>query len=225
MCAYSAAGWSPAVLPTIPLLQCGVWHRLWGASLIVRTRRLVAAGLSEQAMRKIPGNSHFKARVEYTTIVEYYFGRAWYIASQIGLNGALMSLNIISVVQSAQVRGRSALPHLPYSVGGVACGLSAFAMLSSSRGRMLRVPLCPAQLEGSHAACPPFALLSSRGRMLLVPPLPCSVRGVACCVSPFSLLSSMVRMLLAPPLPCSAGGVACCLPPPCPAQFEGSHAA
>ena len=54
-------------------------------------------------MRRIPGNEYFKARIEYTSIVEYYFGRSWYIASQIGLNGALQSLNIISVIQSAQV--------------------------------------------------------------------------------------------------------------------------
>lgn len=56
-----------------------------------------------EAMRKIPGNEHFRGRLEYTSIVDYYFGRRAYIASQIGLNGALQSLNIISVIQSAQV--------------------------------------------------------------------------------------------------------------------------
>jgi hypothetical protein len=56
-----------------------------------------------EAMRKIPGNEHFVSRAEYTTVVNYYFGRKWYIASQIGLNGALQCLNIVSVIQSAQV--------------------------------------------------------------------------------------------------------------------------
>ena len=56
-----------------------------------------------EAMRRIPGNENFKGRIEYTTIVKHYFGNAAYICSQIGLNGALQSLNVISVIQSAQV--------------------------------------------------------------------------------------------------------------------------
>lgn len=50
-----------------------------------------------------PRVTSFRDRVEYTSIVQYYFGRIGYIFSQIGLNGALQSLNIISVIQSAQV--------------------------------------------------------------------------------------------------------------------------
>ena len=56
-----------------------------------------------EAMRKIPGNEHFRDRIEYSSIVAYFFGRKAYIAAQIGLNGALQSLNVISVIQSAQV--------------------------------------------------------------------------------------------------------------------------
>jgi hypothetical protein len=56
-----------------------------------------------EAMRKIPGNEHFRGRIEFTTIVKYYFGDCAYVCAQIGLNGALQSLNIISVIQSAQV--------------------------------------------------------------------------------------------------------------------------
>jgi hypothetical protein len=55
-----------------------------------------------EAMRKIPGNEHFRGRIEFTTIVKYYFGDCAYVCAQIGLNGALQSLNIISVIQSAQ---------------------------------------------------------------------------------------------------------------------------
>eukprot|EP01052_Picozoa_sp_SAG31_P063627 SAG31_NODE_22546_length_523_cov_0.853774_1_plen_121_part_10 len=35
--------------------------------------------------------------------MDYYFGRKAYVAAQIGLNGALQALNVISVIQSAQV--------------------------------------------------------------------------------------------------------------------------
>lgn len=63
----------------------------------------ISSNMYAEAMRKVPGNEHFSGRIEYTTIVKHYFGRTWYIFSQIGLNGALQALNIISVIQSAQV--------------------------------------------------------------------------------------------------------------------------
>lgn len=84
---FAEAGW---LFPTICILF------VWATSTI-------SASMYCEAMRKIPGNEHFKDRLEYSSIVKYYFGRNWYVASQIGLNGALQSLNIISVVQSAQV--------------------------------------------------------------------------------------------------------------------------
>lgn len=70
-------------------------------------------------MRKIPGNEHFKDRLEYSSIVKYYFGHRWYVASQIGLNGALQSLNIISVIQSAQVMDAAIS-----SIFGTTCGVN-----------------------------------------------------------------------------------------------------
>lgn len=99
-----------------------------------------------EAMRKVPGNDHFKygdctqsvrpcgwlgrqtltdfrllfrSRIEYTSIVDYYFGRKAYIAAQIGLNGALQSLNIISVVQSAQV-----MDNAISAIFGQSCGFN-----------------------------------------------------------------------------------------------------
>ena len=76
-------------------------------------------------MRRIPGNEHFRDRVEYTTIVDFYFGRKAYIAAQIGLNGALQSLNIISVIQSAQVMDNAIA-----AIFGRSCGfnISPFAI-------------------------------------------------------------------------------------------------
>lgn len=79
----------------------------------------VSASMYCEAMRKIPGNEHFKDRLEYSSIVKYYFGRNWYVASQIGLNGALQSLNIISVIQSAQVMDAAIS-----KIFGATCGLN-----------------------------------------------------------------------------------------------------
>ena len=84
---FAEAGW---LVPTITILV------IWFMTSLSTT-------MYAEAMRKIPGNEHFRSRIEYTTIVKYYFGRSAYVASQIGLNGALQALNIISVIQSAQV--------------------------------------------------------------------------------------------------------------------------
>jgi len=79
----------------------------------------VSSAMFAEAMRKIPGNEHFRDRAEYTTVVDYYFGRKWYIASQIGLNGALQCLNIVSIIQSAQI-----LDNLLSVLFGKTCGLN-----------------------------------------------------------------------------------------------------
>jgi len=84
---FVEAGWLPPLLVLV----------------VIYAMTTVSASMYAEAMSNIPGNEGFKDRIEYSTIVQYYFGRRWYIASQIGLNGALQSLNIISVIQSAQV--------------------------------------------------------------------------------------------------------------------------
>lgn len=100
---FVEAGW---LFPTLCIL--GIW--------IMST---VSSSMYCEAMRKIPGNEHFKDRIEYSTIVKHYFGNRWYIAAMIGLNGALQCLNIISVVQSAQVMD-SAIS----AVFGNTCGIN-----------------------------------------------------------------------------------------------------
>ena len=84
---FVEAGW---LVPLLCLL--GIW--------LMTT---LSASMYCEAMECMSGNEGFCSRVEYSTIVGHYFGRRWYIAAQIGLNGALQSLCIISVVQSAQV--------------------------------------------------------------------------------------------------------------------------
>eukprot|EP01060_Flectonema_neradi_P026535 TRINITY_DN3555_c0_g1_i1.p1 TRINITY_DN3555_c0_g1~~TRINITY_DN3555_c0_g1_i1.p1 ORF type:complete len:472 (+),score=70.18 TRINITY_DN3555_c0_g1_i1:339-1754(+) len=72
-----------------------------------------------EAMRMIPGNEHFRGRIEYTSIVKHYFGSRMFKASQIGLNGALQSLNIISVIQSVQVMDQAIS-----AIWGKSCGFN-----------------------------------------------------------------------------------------------------
>jgi len=72
-----------------------------------------------EAMTHIPGNDKFQDRIEYSTIVRYYFGKNWYNAAQLGLNGALQSLNIISIIQSAQV-----MDNLIAAIFGKSCAIN-----------------------------------------------------------------------------------------------------
>merc|ERR1711871_713808 len=100
---FAEAGW-------LPVTVC---------ILVVWFMTTVSASMYAEAMANIPGNDQFQMRIEYSTIVKYYFGRNWYIASQVGLNGALQSLNIISVVQSAQVMDVAIS-----AIFGKSCGLN-----------------------------------------------------------------------------------------------------
>ena len=84
---FAEAGWLTPVLCVI----------------VVWVMTTLSSAMYCEAMRHMPNNEEFQGRAEYSTIVDYYFGRRWYVAAQIGLNGALQSLNIISVIQSAQV--------------------------------------------------------------------------------------------------------------------------
>eukprot|EP01059_Diplonema_ambulator_P033154 TRINITY_DN6806_c0_g1_i1.p1 TRINITY_DN6806_c0_g1~~TRINITY_DN6806_c0_g1_i1.p1 ORF type:complete len:571 (+),score=130.81 TRINITY_DN6806_c0_g1_i1:51-1715(+) len=78
-----------------------------------------STGMYAEAMRMVPGNEHFRGRIEYTTIVKHYFGDTWYRFSQLGLNGALQSLNIISIIQSAQV-----MDNAISAIFGKSCGFN-----------------------------------------------------------------------------------------------------
>ncbi|EGD79867.1 hypothetical protein PTSG_10151 [Salpingoeca rosetta] len=106
---FAESGW---LLPTIFFML------IWAMSSLSTTMYC-------EAMRKIPGNEHFRGRIEYSSIVAYYFGRKAYIAAQIGLNGALQSLNVISVIQSAQV-----MDNAISAIFGHSCGVnvSPFAL-------------------------------------------------------------------------------------------------
>lgn len=109
--------------PGVPQLPCMFIEAGWLAPVIcllsVWVMTSISASMYTQAMSFMPGNSQFDKRYEYSTIVHYYFGRGWYIAAQIGLNGALQSLNIISVVQSAQV-----MDNAISAIFGKSCGLN-----------------------------------------------------------------------------------------------------
>jgi amino acid permease len=55
-----------------------------------------------EAMQTIPGNKHFQGTVEFSTLINFYFGRKMHILGQFILYMALQSANVSSIIYSAQ---------------------------------------------------------------------------------------------------------------------------
>ena len=66
---FAESGW---LIPTLTILT--IW---------IMTS--ISTAMYTEAMRSIPGNEYFRNRIEYTSIVDYYFGRKAYMAAQIGM--------------------------------------------------------------------------------------------------------------------------------------------
>ncbi len=49
------------------------------------------------------GNRHFDDRVEFASLAKFYLGRWPYVATQVVLNLALLSLNLVSILETVQV--------------------------------------------------------------------------------------------------------------------------
>ncbi len=70
---------------------------------IVSVLSYLAATMLTEAMKYLPGNTNFNERVEYSSLAKFYLGRWPYIATQIVLNLALLSLNLVSILLTVQV--------------------------------------------------------------------------------------------------------------------------
>jgi hypothetical protein len=62
-----------------------------------------ACTMLTEAMALIPGNERFQKRIEFSNLVHILFGQKLYIAQQICYNLAMQSLNIASIIVTAQV--------------------------------------------------------------------------------------------------------------------------
>ena len=63
----------------------------------------LAATMLCEAMALIPGNENYEKRVEFSTIVEHYYGHKAYIVTQCVYSLSLQTLNIASIIVTAQV--------------------------------------------------------------------------------------------------------------------------
>lgn len=63
-----------------------------------------ACTMLTEAMALIPGNENFQKRIEFSNLTHILFGPKFYYVQQICYNMAMQSLNIGSIVVTAQVQ-------------------------------------------------------------------------------------------------------------------------
>jgi amino acid permease len=98
---FATAGWVPAVV---------VMTFLWISST-------VASAMVCETMCAIPGNANFATRVEFSKCVLHFMGHRSYIITQSFLFLSLQSLNIASIVISAQALDQAFVHGLGFSCG------------------------------------------------------------------------------------------------------------
>eukprot|EP01095_Lingulamoeba_sp_RSL-Kostka_P006062 TRINITY_DN186_c0_g1_i1.p1 TRINITY_DN186_c0_g1~~TRINITY_DN186_c0_g1_i1.p1 ORF type:complete len:498 (-),score=105.27 TRINITY_DN186_c0_g1_i1:4-1497(-) len=84
---YQTAGY---ITPTIALIAICIVSSL-------------ASTMICEAMALVPGNKKFTERLEFATVIRHYFGQKAYILAQIFYNLSLQTLNISSILVTAQV--------------------------------------------------------------------------------------------------------------------------
>jgi hypothetical protein len=110
----------PALVGIPVVIQHGGWLPVAVLVVLMIIISSVSAMCLSEAMSYYdwPNNAKFQQRVELTTLVQYYFGSAAYRTSLVVLNVGLLSLNIASVIASAQ-----AIDLIIHAISGKACGL------------------------------------------------------------------------------------------------------
>lgn len=98
---YQNAGW---VTPTICLVAMAIFGTL-------------AASFLCEAMAALPGNHHFEGRVEFSTLVRFFFGKRGLIVAQIFINVSLQCANVASIIECAQVADETLIAIFKRSCG------------------------------------------------------------------------------------------------------------
>lgn len=71
--------------------------------VLVATISGLAATMLTEAMKYIPGNRNFDDRIEYASLCKFYLGNGPYWLIQVILNMSLLSVNILSILETVQV--------------------------------------------------------------------------------------------------------------------------
>lgn len=93
----------PAMV-TIPLVYQGAGYFTPTLCLVVMSvLSSLASAFMCEAMACIPGNEHFQGRVEFSTLVNFFFGTTGLVLAQIFINCALQCANVAAIIECSQV--------------------------------------------------------------------------------------------------------------------------
>lgn len=93
----------PAMV-TIPLVyQNAGWFTPTLCLIVMTLLSSLASTFMCEAMACIPGNEHFQGRVEFATLVNFFFGTKGLVLSQIFINAALQCANAAAIIECSQV--------------------------------------------------------------------------------------------------------------------------
>jgi len=114
----------PAMV-TIPLVyQSAGWFTPTLCLIVMTILSSLASTFMCEAMACIPGNERFQGRVEFSTLVNFFFGREGLIAAQIFINAALQCANVAAIIECAQVADSTLIAIFKKS-----CGLQVYPSL------------------------------------------------------------------------------------------------
>jgi hypothetical protein len=86
----------------------------------------LAGTMLVEAMKLYPGNKHFGQRVEYATLARHFLGTKLYALTQLLLNLSLLSMNLVSMLQTIQV-----MDWLLVRIFGCTCGVTFWPELAA----------------------------------------------------------------------------------------------
>jgi amino acid permease len=93
----------PAMV-TVPLLFQGAgWIVPTLCLLLMTVLSTLAASFICEAMAIVPHNSQFELRVEFSTLVHFFFGKVGQIVAQIFINISLQCANIAAIIECSQI--------------------------------------------------------------------------------------------------------------------------
>jgi len=119
------------------------------AMLLLGFLGAIAGGMVCEAMRHVPGNEHFRGRIEYARCVYFYMGSGWYYVTVIFLILALLTMNVAAIIISAQ-----GVDQALGSFQGKTCGLelSSFKIVCVE-GSTSNSPFNSIVISGGYALC------------------------------------------------------------------------
>jgi len=111
----------PGMVLIPPLLQAAGWFTPILCMIVFCIVATFSSTMLCEAMSRVPGNEKFQGRIELTTLAKVYFGRLGFYITIILFVFSLQSMNIASIIESAQTMDITIL-----AVTTITCGLEFF---------------------------------------------------------------------------------------------------